>query len=196
MKRINSPSGFSMVELMIVLAIISVIALISIPNLTKNVAKAKQKNAQVELVGIFTQEESFKAEFNTYHDDLTYIGFVPTGIPLDATTRCPGAGTATAKPVDRYYNVGFTTASLPAIGSNPKPCSAAAAGGGSGAKWISYYPAILAGADIGVAPANAVTPDGNTFKAGAVGFPSGNNTIPDEWTMDQNRNLANSKKGI
>ncbi|MBI2601508.1 MAG: prepilin-type N-terminal cleavage/methylation domain-containing protein [Deltaproteobacteria bacterium] len=60
------PKGFSLVELMVVVAIISVLAAIAIPRFQTFQAKARQAEAKMNLSHIFTLEESYQAENDQY----------------------------------------------------------------------------------------------------------------------------------
>lgn len=71
--------GFSLTELMIVVAIIGVLASIAIPNFMKYQARAKQSEAKSNLVAIHTGEIAYFAENNSYIDDFNAIGFGVTG---------------------------------------------------------------------------------------------------------------------
>jgi len=52
--RIRKASGFTLIELMIVVAIIGILAAIAIPNFLKFQCKSKQSEAKTNLSGIFT----------------------------------------------------------------------------------------------------------------------------------------------
>jgi type IV pilus assembly protein PilA len=66
-----------MVELMVVMAIISILSAIAIPNLIKFQARSKQSEAKTVLKGYFAAERSYSAEFGTFTDQLTGLGFAP-----------------------------------------------------------------------------------------------------------------------
>src|SRR5436305_14140195 len=60
--RIKGNKGFTLIELMIVVAIIGILAAIAIPNFMTYQAKARQSEAKVVLGGIFTTATSYFAE--------------------------------------------------------------------------------------------------------------------------------------
>ena len=64
LKQLKSQKGFTLIELMIVVAIIGILAAIAIPNFLAYQAKAKQSEAKVSLGAIFTSVVAFQAESN------------------------------------------------------------------------------------------------------------------------------------
>ncbi len=67
MKRlIKRRGGFTLIELMIVVAIIGILAAIAIPNFLKFQLKAKTSEGKTNLAAIRTAEESVFAEFGNY----------------------------------------------------------------------------------------------------------------------------------
>lgn len=68
MKFRDKKRGFSLVELMIVVAIIAILAAIAIPSFMRFAMKAKTSEATGNLSAIRTGEESYKAEEDTYRD--------------------------------------------------------------------------------------------------------------------------------
>jgi len=77
MKRLLNKKGFTLVELMIVVAIIGILAAIAIPNFIKFQARSKQSEAKTNLKALFQAEKSYFAERDTYSNDMQTIGFIP-----------------------------------------------------------------------------------------------------------------------
>ena len=117
--------GFSLTELMIVVAIIGILAVIAIPNFLKYQARAKQSEAKNNLVAIYTSEMAYFAEKNTYVDNFNAIGFAVTGSSQlyyyelgdsSAGTLPPGC---TASTLDKVSKTGFTAAATANIDGDP-----------------------------------------------------------------------------
>jgi prepilin-type N-terminal cleavage/methylation domain-containing protein len=75
--------GFSLVELMVVVAIIGILAAIAVPRFQTFQAKAKQTEAKNNLSHIYTLEQSYYGDNDTYAS-LTLIGFTISGNPSQA----------------------------------------------------------------------------------------------------------------
>ena len=65
-KLIKRRGGFTLIELMIVVAIIGILAAIAIPNFLRFQLKAKTSEGKTNLAAIRTAEESYFAEFGVY----------------------------------------------------------------------------------------------------------------------------------
>src|SRR5215212_7048417 len=85
MKALRSSKGFTLIELMIVVAIIGILAAIAIPNFLQYQLKSRQSEAKVNLNAIKTSMIAFQAEKSCY-----------LGIPtMGALGAVPIAGTKT-----------------------------------------------------------------------------------------------------
>lgn len=74
--------GFSLIELMIVVAIIAFLAMISVPTFTKFLSKAKRAEAYTHLNTLYAAQKAHWAEHGTYANSLTGengLGWKPEG---------------------------------------------------------------------------------------------------------------------
>lgn len=77
-KRVRSRKGFTLIELMIVVAIIGILAAIAIPNFLKFQAKSKQSEAKTNLKAVYTAETSYFGEYSTYNT-FDAVNWEPVG---------------------------------------------------------------------------------------------------------------------
>ena len=94
-------NGFTLVELMIIVAIIAFLAMIGIPSLTRFLAKAKRAEAYVNLHAIYAAQKVHFAENGTYSSNLSgenSVNWKPEGYK--------GGG----KGENFYYTYGFSGA--------------------------------------------------------------------------------------
>jgi type IV pilus assembly protein PilA len=92
LKKMQSKKGFTLIELMIVVAIIGILAAIAIPNFLRFQAKSKQSEAKTNLGGIFTAETSWFAENNEF-GNLSQISWAPVGTSVRYKYTLGGATT-------------------------------------------------------------------------------------------------------
>lgn len=73
----QAKKGFTLIELMIVVAIIGILAAIAIPNFIKFQARAKTSEAKTNLKAVYTAQRAYFQEKDTYSDLVSQIGFTP-----------------------------------------------------------------------------------------------------------------------
>jgi type IV pilus assembly protein PilA len=185
-KNKKSQAGFSLVELMVVVAIIGVLASIAVPSINKYLAKARQTEAKTSLSSLYTSEKAFFAEYTAYHGMFGAVGYAPEG--------------------KLRYNVGFTTVTSEAGVSNgynatpPAPGNVRTTSAYCGTTGVigTAGCTVLNGATNATAPAvpAAGTITVNTFTAAAIARITTSAGADDIWTMDQNKELRNTQDGI
>lgn len=86
----HTQGGFTLVELMVVVAIIGILSSVAIPSFKKYQAKAKTSEAKLHLASIYSAEVSFFSDSDSYAPCLKSMGYDPTG-----------------SAEQRYYTTGF-----------------------------------------------------------------------------------------
>nr|WP_274621963.1 prepilin-type N-terminal cleavage/methylation domain-containing protein [Myxococcus fulvus] len=76
-RLMKKKGGFTLIELMIVVAIIGILAAIAIPNFIRFQAKSKQSEAKTNLKAIFTAQKAYFGEKDKYVTDFKVVGFDP-----------------------------------------------------------------------------------------------------------------------
>lgn len=79
--------GFTLVEMLVVLLIISILILVTIPNVSKHFASIDKKGCDAYVTMIQGQVQAYKLEnktFPTSIDDLVTAGYVP-----ETNKECP-----------------------------------------------------------------------------------------------------------
>jgi len=178
---LKTAQGFTLVELMVVVAIIGILSAIAVPNFKKYQAKSKQSEAKIRLAALYNTEVGSSADWDTYATCLSVMGYElsPRG----------------------YYAVGFSTGfNATGVNANYTGCTAGTTISSSAAATdIVFLPTTL----LGVVNANkpsAVTnlPTSTTvqngFTAGAAGSISSSVTL-DQWTISHTKTLTNSTPG-
>jgi type IV pilus assembly protein PilA len=78
--------GFSLIELLIVVAIILALAAMAIPNLLRSKMSANEASAVSSLHAIASAQTTYQVTYPTagYADQLTKLAYPPPGQPIDA----------------------------------------------------------------------------------------------------------------
>ena len=199
--------GFTLIELMVVVAIIGVLTAIAIPQYQKYQARARQTEAKTTLGSIYTAEQSFSVENGSFTQCLTNIGAATTGNNFYYTAGFQAAGNATCSPLvpqqtcNAYqWQAGPPVVVVPCTGVNPTLASIANAKANNATAALPTA-ANLVAANFPVAPSLAPqVVNLSTFQAGAVGNVSqgtaGANGTWDSWSINQNKALENQMNNL
>jgi type IV pilus assembly protein PilA len=175
---IRNAKGFSLVELMVVVAIIGILAAIAVPNFQRFTAKAKQTEAKSALSALYSAEKAFSGEWNAFFTDFRNIGYQPTGNIRyrhgfgGAGQACPagyvGAGVLAG---GTATNFNTSVAGVCVVGSN------------------TYCTEILTPIAPGSIQSSSTVTAPDKFVAEARGDIDGDATV-DVWTLDQDKKFA------
>ncbi len=195
LKTLKRQDGFTLVELMVVVAIIGLLSAVAIPNFQKYQARSKTSEAKLQLSAIYTAEASFFADYNIYATCLNYMGYNPAE---EANSR--------------YYTTGFNqgaainaTAYSSALnaGINATQCPAAFTTTNGSTHFLagkSLGQAISIASYLSTSTADTQADTGTmTYLAGASGIihkaftASGNASY---FTIDQNKRIYTVQNGF
>lgn len=202
-QELKNSKGFTLVELMVVVAIIGILSAVAIPNFKKYQAKTKTSEAKLQLASIYSAMASLQTDYDSFGSCLGDAGYISPNGEWDATA--PGSG-------NNYYSIGFNAAYA-------TPNAIVTANGGQCQNIEFGAPAFktVGGKKTIVSELNQVTfpagdladgsgltspgvnDEGGFFVAGAIGYIDSDSTAAigdaDKWAIDQDKQLVMINRG-
>lgn len=204
MKFLKRSEGFTLVELMVVVAIIGILSAVAIPNFKKYQAKSKTSEAKLQLSSVYSAETAMMSDFDYYVSCLNIAGYDPSG---EARNRYYGVGfngaaaVADAAAVANGAAASCTTSAAWQADVNATAPRNNARFGYAGGKTVGGEDATQARFQTAIAAvtggaAAVVVPDaGDSFLAAAAGRISNDAPNFDVWSIDGNKNLKHDAIG-
>ena len=186
-KQLKGQKGFTLIELMIVVAIIGILAAIAIPNFLQYQMKSRQSEAKTNLQAIKTSEVAFQSERGCY------IGIAAEGAvaPVAGTKTAPftwGAGVAPTAPgalwcvaggvfAGTFNDIGFRATGNVMYRYGVDATTVAAPGLYTTAVSCGLYPGVTATAATGALGNNNFVAVGKTNLDGDAGVSTWDSTV-------------------
>ena len=185
----SANSGFSLLELMTAAAITTILSAVGLSSYKAQKNKAKAAEAKHSLSTIYSAEQQFFEQWNTYHENLVLVGAVPIG--------------------PQHYDTGFNQASTISLAVVPdayakeedcvswyRICNGDCASAVPTHLKASYFSCeVRAGSDFRVQsatdPLTGYSATATTFKAAARGELDNE----DLWSIDQAREIMRIEDG-
>lgn len=139
---IRRARGFTLIELMVVVAIIAIIAALAVPSWRRYTFRARRADGQKLLMHIAQAEERYYGNYNKYTDQVTNLGYKKSPVIADnndysvtvtmATAQTSQAYLATAVPINSQAGDKCGSLSIDNTGQKlPAPTDAAHNSNGS-----------------------------------------------------------------
>jgi len=192
-KANKNSKGFTLVELLIVVAIIGVLASQGVPAYKRMIQKSRKAEAKIALANIATSEAAFFSEYGEYGNNIQRMG-----AQMDASANL-------------IYTAGWPQTNCTQDTSGIKPTSGNALPALS-AGFSGYFATTGAGTAIGATTntqcASSTMSDGttttaiSTYTATATGYirdtsrVCSNTNNCDQWTINQTRTVNNTLDGV
>ena len=167
LRQRNRDSGFTLIELMIVVAVASILVAIAVPTYQNQIRHSRRTDAKTALLDMAVRQEKYLTLNNSYSSTATNLGYSSLGVAI-------GGG---------YYNMYVCVASATTTTANATPCTSYTTGQ-SGTSFIVSAIPVTGTSQAGDSQCQyyAVDNTGTQFAGSSTAGPgSGTVTTPTCW---------------
>ncbi len=182
---LSNNKGFSLIELMVVVAIIAILSTIAIPSYQVFQAKARQKEGFALLGGYFQAAQAARTEYNFFPGNFVATGFAPVGT---LNYHLAAADSGTPLPFGQNQDA----ACLDTQNATVCDCGGACA---NFKEWIAAPDGAVGTIGPAMPPTAAPAVAPNTFLVAAAAFISTKAALADEYTMNEQKALLMLQDG-
>jgi type IV pilus assembly protein PilA len=190
MKTLRNQEGFTLVELMVVVAIIGILSAVAIPNFKKYQAKSKTSEAKLQLASIYSAETALQSDFDSFGTCLEDAGYVA---PTQGNYYALGFQADVAAANGNITTNGGTCANSQYVHEANKQVAGNTATETEIDAMSGLDGATLFGAGNLAVP--SVKAEGDEFTAAASGYISSDSATADEWAINENKQLIHVDVG-
>lgn len=112
--------GFTLIELMMTVAIVGILAAVAYPSYTQYIVKSNRAAAQGFMLAVASKQEQYILDARNYAADMATLGYPDSAIPKEVkdnynvtvtavNTATPPTYTVTATPTDTYKQLSRDT---------------------------------------------------------------------------------------
>jgi len=204
---LKTNQGFSLVELMIVVAIIGLLAAVGVPQYQKFQSRARTSESKTALSALYTSQSAFFQEWNCFSSNLRTVGFGVAGTNLRYFTAMRTTVTGTPD-ATTYTSCNAGTPSVTTAGESISDGGAPATGGNvsPGASWHATLQVaanrtnIIGNITAAAIGATAINAAGTAYVAASMGDPKNTPTATaadtDAWTIDNLKTIRNPQSRL
>jgi type IV pilus assembly protein PilE len=115
----HASSGFTLIELMVTVAIVTILATIAVTSYTSQVQKSRRTEAKSALLDLAGREERLFSTTNAYSSDEAFLGYATVaGTPMTNMNFGNGYYTLTAVVAPAVNPTTYTLTATPVAGSS------------------------------------------------------------------------------